>query len=112
AVLEDGAEWGWQSKYFDTLGDSQWQQLDESVKAAIERHPQLVRYYVCVPLDLPDARIVGRKTGKKWESAKDRWEEHLTKWHGWARTKERTIEFVLWGSSEMLDRLARPEHAG
>ena len=32
AVLADGTEWGWQSKYFDTVGDSQWKQLDESVE--------------------------------------------------------------------------------
>ena len=112
AVLADGKEWGWQSKYFDTLGDSQWQQLDESVKAAIEKHPQLVRYYVCVPLDLADARIVGKKTGKKWDTAKDHWNKHVTKWCGLAQAKSRTLEFVWWGSSEMLERLARSENVG
>lgn len=106
AVLEGGSEWGWQSKYFDTLGDSQWQQMDNSIEAAIEKHPRLVRYFVCVPLDLPDARIDGRK------SAKDRWDEHVSKWRGWAQAKNRTIEFVWWGSSEMLERLARTENVG
>jgi hypothetical protein len=112
AVLSDGTEWGWQSKYFDTLGDSQWKQLDESVEAAVEKHPQLARYYVCVPLDLADARIVGKKTGTQWKSAKDQWDEHVTKWRGWAQARNRTVEFVWWGSSEMLDRLARTENVG
>ncbi len=106
AVLADGTEWGWQSKYFDTLGDSQWQQIDHSIETAIDKHKHLVRYFVCVPLDLPDARIEGRK------SAKDRWDEHVTKWRGWVQAKNRTIEFVWWGSSELLDRLARIENVG
>jgi len=112
AVLTDGTEWGWQSKYFDNLGDSQWKQLDDSVEAAVEKHPQLGRYYVCIPLDLADARIVGRKTGTQWKSAKDQWDEHVTKWRGWAQDKSRAIEFVWWGSSEMLERLARTENVG
>jgi len=112
AVLADATEWGWQSKYFEVIGDSQWKQLDESVKAAIDKHPQLGRYFVCVPLDLADARIVGKKTGTQWKSAKDQWDEHVTKWRGWAQGKNRTIEFVWWGSSEMLERLARTENVG
>jgi len=106
AVLSDGTEWGWQAKYFDTLGDSQWPQLDDSVKTALEKHPQLVRYYVCIPLDLPDARLGGRK------SAKDRWDEHIQKWSGWAVARSMSVEFVYWGSHELLERLQRPENAG
>ncbi len=45
-TLPDGSEWGWQAKYFDTLGASQWQQLDDSIKTAIEKHPSLVRYFI------------------------------------------------------------------
>lgn len=112
AVLADGTEWGWQSKYFDTLGESQWKQLDESVEAAVEKHPQLERYYVCVPLDLADPRITGKKSGKHWRSAKDRWDELVKKWRMWAQQRNRTIEFVWWGSSEMLERLARTENVG
>lgn len=112
AVLADATEWGWQSKYFEVIGDSQWKQLDESVKTAIDKHPQLGRYFVCVPLDLADARIVGKKNGTQWKSAKDQWDEHVTKWRGWAHGKNRTIEFVWWGSSEMLERLARTENVG
>ncbi len=106
AVLSSGSEWGWQAKYFDGFGDSQWSQLDDSIKTAIEKHPQLVRYFVCVPLDRPDARIDGRK------SAKERWDEHVEKWTKWASNKGMTVEFVYWGSHELLERLARSEHVG
>jgi len=106
ATLPNGSEWGWQSKYFDALGDSQWQQVDKSVKAAMEKHPRLIRYYVCIPLDVPDARIEGQR------SARDRWDEHVAKWQGWATAKAMSVEFVYWGSHEMLERLARTENVG
>ncbi len=106
AVAGDGSEWGWQAKYFDHLGDRQWPQLDESVKTAIEKHPRLVRYFVCVPLDRSD----GRQDGQK--SAMDRWDEHARKWRQWAADKGRDVEFVYWGKSELVERLSRPEHIG
>ncbi len=106
AVLSDGAEWGWQAKNFEGLGDSQWAQLDKSVKTAIEKHPRLVRYFVCIPLDRPDARVNGQK------SAKEKWDEHVARWTLHAKTRGVIVEFVYWGSHELLDRLARSEHVG
>ena len=106
AILSDGVEWGWQSKYVDGLGDSQWSQIDKSIKTALEKHPKLVRYFVCVPVDRADARIEGRK------SAKERWNDHVTKWSRSASDRGMTVEFVYWGSHELLERLARPVHIG
>lgn len=106
AVLADGSEWGWQAKYFDGLGRSQWSQLDNSVKTALVKHPRLVRYFVCIPLDLADARIETRR------SEKDRWNEHVQKWTGWATDCGMAVKFVYWGSHELLQRLAHPQHVG
>ncbi|MDE0260123.1 MAG: hypothetical protein OXR82_17275 [Gammaproteobacteria bacterium] len=106
AILEGGAEWAWQSKYVDTLGDSQWSQIDRSVKKALEKHPRLVRYFVCVPLNRAEARIEGRR------SAKERWDDHVEKWSRWAADRGMTVEFTYWGSHELLERLAQPEHIG
>ena len=107
SVLSDGSEWGWQAKYFQTLGEPQFAQIDKSVRTAIEKHPKLTRYFVCVPLDRPDARVERKK------SAMDRWRERLTKWQKWtAELLGREVEFVWWGSSELLEMLARPEHIG
>lgn len=104
--LTDGTEWGWQAKHFGSLGNSQWSQIDESIKTALEKHPKLVRYYVCIPLDLPDARLDGQK------SAKDRWNDHVQKWLAWATAHSMAVEFIFWGSHELLERLQRPENAG
>ena len=106
SVLENGSEWGWQAKYFHTLGDAQWRQLDRSVKTALKKHRTLVRYYVCVPLDLADARVEGRV------SAMQRWDQRVETWKCWASEKEMEVEFVWWGSFELLDMLSRPEHVG
>ena len=106
SVLSDGNEWGWQAKYLTMLGDSQFDQLDKSVRTALARHPSLARYFVCVPLDRPDARTEGRK------SALERWTKHVSKWEGWAQGSGQEIEFVWWDSSELLERLSRSEHCG
>jgi hypothetical protein len=103
AILPNGEEWGWQSKYFDVLGKSQWSQLDDSVQTALEKHPKLVRYFVCLPLDMPDGRVNGKR------SARDLWNTHVATWTGWASAKRLN---VYWGSHQLLDQLAQPRHAG
>lgn len=106
-VDPDGNEWGWQAKYFtSSLTNSQWRQLDDSVTTALDKHPRLVRYYVCVPRDRSDARNPNQT------SEMDRWNAHTSKWEGWAREKGMTVEFVWWGSSELIERLSRNEHIG
>jgi hypothetical protein len=105
-ILEDGSEWGWQAKYFNQLGAKQWQQLDESIATALAKHPALVRYFVCVPLNRPDARL-----GKQ-QSALQTWNTHVRKWDRWAATAGCSIEFVYWGESELLDRLTQPANVG
>ena len=106
AIYENGSECAWQAKYLFSLGNSQWRQIDESVRTALQKHPQLTRYVVCLPMDLPDARVPGK------ESAFARWNTHIEKWAGWATARGMAVEFAFWGSSELLDRLTKPEHAG
>lgn len=106
ATLEDGSEWGWQAKYVHQLEKAQWSEIDKSVKRALETHPELVRYFVCVPKDLADARIEGRM------SAMERWNNHVQRWTEFASSKGLSVEFIYWGSHELLDRLSRPENVG
>ncbi len=106
-VLPDGDEWGWQAKYFtSSLKNAQWQQLDGSIETALDKHPRLVRYYVCIPRDRSDARLPNQK------SEMDRWNDHLAKWEGWAQDRGMYVRFEWWGSSELVDRLSREEHTG
>ena len=106
-VLPNGGEWGWQAKYLFDLRDSQWNQIDESVKTALDKHPRLVRYYVCVPKDRAD----GRKPNQT--SAMDRWNDRVTtKWKNWAEERGMDVEFVWWGDSELTELLSDDEHRG
>lgn len=106
AVFPDHSEWGWQAKFFDVLGNSQWSQIDDSVRTALQKHPRLVRYYVCIPLDLPDARL------RDQQSARDKWNEHVSKWRQWAAALNMDVTFVFWGSHELYEHMTRPEHFG
>jgi hypothetical protein len=57
--LPNGHELGWQAKFFISPPDSnQWGQLDDSVKKAFKKHPELSIYTICLPIDRPDPRIV------------------------------------------------------
>lgn len=105
-VHTDGTEWAWQSKYFDAMKSSQWVQLDESVKTALAGHPNLTRFIVCVPVDLADGRTGSSK------SARQRWNERVAKWSGWADRAGMSVEFIWQGSHELLTELAKPQHDG
>lgn len=106
-VLPNGQEWGWQAEYFlSAIGDTQWSQIDGSIKTALAKHPQLERYYVCVPRDRSDARL------QHQQSERERWDEHAQKWEEWAAGRGMSVEFIYWGSHEILEQLARPTNVG
>ena len=106
-VLEDGSEWGWQAKFFTSSpSPSQWGQLDASVRKALDKHPNLVRYFVCMPKDRADSRR------ERQQSMLDRWNERVAKWERWAADSRRSVEFCWWGSSELIERLSTEDHAG
>lgn len=104
--LSDNTEYGWQAKYFTSMGDAQWTQLDKSFKTAIDKHPNLVKYFICIPLDRQDPRI----TDEEWFM--DKWMKKTEDWKSIALTKSRKVEFEYWGSSELFDRLSKPENEG
>ena len=106
-ILPNGDEWGWQVKYFvGSFGDPQFNQIDTSVSTALGKHPNLTRYFVCAPVDRADGRISGQM------SAMDRWNQHAQKWVGWAQQRSMHVEFVWWGSSELVEKLSQPQQIG
>ena len=106
AAFEGGSEWGWQAKYFLSLGDSQFSQLDDSVRTALDKHPCLARYIICMPLNLADPRVKGRT------SARDKWNQHVVKWENWAKNKGMDVDFELWDGSKLVILLTQQQHAG
>ncbi|MCQ8127714.1 AVAST type 2 anti-phage system protein Avs2 [Methylomonas rivi] len=103
----DGTETGWQAKFFDKFDAGQMAQLTESLKQAIEKHPKLNRYIVCLPIDLKDGRTGKRKTeGQRWIDWKTTRLAELGENHN--------IEIILWQATDVRERLHRndPYYAG
>ncbi|NMF98208.1 hypothetical protein GPA27_12515 [Aromatoleum toluolicum] len=105
-VERDGSETGWQAKYFFQLGSGEGGQLKESFDNAAAKHPALARFIVCLPFDLSDGRIDGRK------SERDRWDDWVTARQ--ASIAPRVVEIELWGAFQLTERLSRndPLHVG
>ncbi|HYC88477.1 MAG TPA: hypothetical protein VEO54_04630 [Thermoanaerobaculia bacterium] len=101
---------GWQTKFFSSLGSTQWEQIDKSVKTALGKHPRLTRYVACLPFDRADPRIV--KKGKPQKSAMSEWNEHVKTWSTWAAERNMAVTFDYWGDHEIAERLALEVHQG
>lgn len=110
-ILTNGDEYGWQAKFFSSMEDSQWTQIDKSFKTAFAKHPNLKKYFVCTPLDRQDPRIVTKK-GTVVKHFMDVWKEKVADWEAFAKASGRKIEFEYWGNSELFDRLNKPENEG
>ena len=64
-VLADQSEECWQAKYFiGGMNPSRWSQLDDSFATALNRHPKLTKYVICLPIDKTDSRRSGRAGSK------------------------------------------------
>lgn len=105
-IFKNGEEYGWQTKFFPKMGHSQWQQLDKSFKRTLQTHPNLVKYYICIPLDRQDPRI----EDQDWFM--DRWKAKVDEWREYAKNEGREIKFEYWGNSELFDLLSKPENQG
>ena len=105
-TLKNGEEYGWQAKFFDNVGDSQWRQIGLSFKNALEKHPKLVKYYVCLPLDRHHPLI----HEQKWFM--DKWIAKISEWSEFAGQLGRRVQFEYWGSSELLQRLSLEKNTG
>ena len=101
----DGTEVGWQAKYLFSWNASLATQLDNSIRTALEKHPNLVEYIVCLPFDLSDSRTGRGKT------AREKWDAWCAKWKNLAASQKRDLTITLWGKTELSTRLAREDSA-
>lgn len=102
-LLDDGSKVGYQAKFFLSIGDSQWKQMDESVTKALTVHPELIRYVFALPRDLTPDR--GAKVRGK--SERQKWDQRVQKWKRWAAEKSIEIEFDLWSETILKEMLLR-----
>ena len=103
--LEDGSEHAWQAKYFlNTLTSVQWSQISGSVESALSKHPDLTKYYVCIPKDRNDSRRLDGR-GKRVTTELDKWYSHVRKWRAMAAKRSMDVEFEYWGKHEITSIL-------
>ncbi len=105
-ILNNGDEIGWQAKYFFDIQDSQFKQIKKSFETAITKHPNIVKYYVCCPIDRADPRIPDKKY------LQDRWNDFVEECKALALDKGMTVEVEFWGAFELNNKLQKPENAG
>ena len=105
--LPDGKEKGWQCKFFlGSPDDGQWRQINDSVRTALNKHPNLSEMTICLPLDRQDPRL----ENQLWFM--DKWDAHVLTWQSWAAQAGKDVDFYYWGEHEIVERLAREEHRG
>ncbi|CAB3972910.1 MULTISPECIES: ATP-binding protein [Burkholderia] len=98
-----GAVLGIQAKYFFQLGSAELDQIDGSLQAALDNHPNLSEYWVYIPFDLT-GRVAAGKRGK---SQAERFEEWKRKVEAEAANRGSTLSITLCAAaiirSQLLD---------
>jgi len=106
--LPNGETWGWQAKFFDQIDSSQLDQLDDSVEAALDNHPNLSKYFICVPYDPEDPDLDDGRRKTELEKLNYR----IEKWEDWAEDRDMEVEFVYWGESKLTGLLDQEKFRG
>lgn len=101
-INDDGTKTGYQAKFFDTLSNAQWTQMDKSVATALKTHPELTKYVFALPFDLTPKRKQGRSGDK---SQQERWDERIANWKALGASSSIAIEFELWDATALTDKL-------
>ena len=103
----DGAQFHFQAKYFtSSFSETQFTQIDKSVKSDIDHFKNVTKYYIAFPMDLPGGVVNGKK------SCLEKWDDYVKDWEDYARKQSETIKFVRWDSSELISLLIKTENAG
>jgi len=95
----NGTETGWQAKFFQSFGVSQAGQLTKSIEQALDKHPRLTKYIVCLPLNLKDSRA------NKETTELERWSAWRLKQIAGAKKGGRALEIELWDARAIVSRL-------
>lgn len=107
--LSNGSKHGFQAKYHLATKDIDWSKIDESVKTALNQHPELTKYVVAIPCDLTGRSGVKERGKPGWE----KWKERVEKWTKLAAKLGMTVDFEPWSASEILTHVLRlPNHRG
>jgi hypothetical protein len=99
AFRSDGKKIGLQAKFFDKLGQSQWSQINKSVRNALQSHAiDLIEYRIACPCN----------RSKDLKS----WNNYCRKWQRYAKELGYTkkVSIIWWGDTELRNILTKKEH--
>ena len=99
ALLDDDRKVGLQAKFFKSMGQSQWSQINKSVKTALHTHrPNIIEYRIACPCNRP-------KDSKSWDN-------YCKKWQTYAHEQGYTskVKFLWKGDSELRNELTKNKH--
>jgi hypothetical protein len=85
-ILPNGDVWAWQAKYLFDFDAAAVGQVTSSVRRVINLEPNLKRYFVAMPVDLPAGDTHERT------SAHTRWTQKVADWQQLAAEKGLTVE--------------------
>lgn len=109
-VLPGGDVWAWQTKYLFAFDSDEIEQVHKSVLRTLETEPNLKRYYVAFPYDLPAGDTNGPK--RKTKSAHTKWLEKKAEWEALTTARGMTVDFFYLGAHELVSELTQPRHTG
>ena len=93
----DGSQWGWQAKYSFPI-DNLLKGMEKSLRTVVEKRPNCRRLTFCIPFDLPEAIINGRKSARqKFEDKKKSWYNNIP--------GANQVCIKLWSGGDLLQRL-------
>ncbi len=101
AVFDGGKKIGMQAKFPEKLGQSQWTQINKSVRTAISGHsPDLTEYHIYCPFNR------SKKTAT--------WDNYVRKWNIYAQEcgYEHELQFVWMGETEIVLALSEERSRG
>lgn len=103
--LPNADEWGWQAKFMFNLPKAK-AALDKSITTALELHPKLVKYTICLPFDLTGP------TARKGKSQLEYFDSYREEWRADAAAKGINLQIVLSTPATLLDDLLKfdPHH--
>ncbi|MBF2755894.1 MAG: ATP-binding protein [Gammaproteobacteria bacterium AqS3] len=104
--LNDGRKIAYQAKFLLSLR-SNWNQITESVKRALEVHPELKEYIVALPIAPTGSTTKDKNKKSGW----DIWDEKIEEWNNLAAEKGMAVEFKLWTKTDLIDKLSTDENA-
>ncbi len=109
-ITPDGMKWGLQSKYLDTLGAPQKNQMKGSLDTALRNHPELRHYTFTLPFQLSGSAAAG--TSRPREGSNETLVGWIEEWKAELAAEGVELKIDYWEETELSGRLQAMDPSG